>query len=100
MKRLVKDIFTESDGKTFDPMPMLAVVATAFVLVIIGHSYFVRDSKFSITDFGIGVGAIWAASAGGSRMRPQAGYRNYESTGYRPPYSDARGRGSSLEDPE
>lgn len=72
LKKIAKDIFTESDGVTFDPMPMLGIVTTVFVLAVVGHGYFVRDKDFDISNFGIGIGAIWAAAAGGSRLRPQA----------------------------
>ena len=71
LKKLLYDSVTESDGESFDPIAILSIVTTLFVLVIMAHSYFIRGDDFNIMDFGIGIAAIWAGSAGGSRLRPQ-----------------------------
>jgi Na+/H+ antiporter NhaC len=70
-RKLINDSVTESDGESFDPIAILSIVTTLFVLVVMGHNYFVRGNDFNIMDFGIGIAAIWAGSAGGSRLRPQ-----------------------------
>lgn len=72
MKKFLKDMVTEGDGESFDPMPVLAIAATIFIFVVVGHSYFARNADFDISNFGIGLAAVWAAAAGGSRLRPQA----------------------------
>ena len=95
-RRVIKDWCTEPDGESFDPMPVLAIIATVFILVLVGHNYFVRGGEFNISEFGIGLAAVWAASAGGSRLRPQARY-NPQSNNYNNNYSPGSRRTEDLE---
>ena len=71
-KKIVKDWLTEGDGESWDPLAFLCLITTIFILVVVGHSYFVHNEKFDLSDFGLGIAAVWGAYAGGARIRPHA----------------------------
>ena len=66
-----KDVFTESDGKSFDIAASLA--ALAVVMAIALQVYVTVQSKtFDVLNFSTGIGALIVATGGAQRLKPLA----------------------------
>ncbi|MDP4299916.1 hypothetical protein [Leptothrix discophora] len=69
--KLLKDIFTEQDGTSFE---LLAVLGGAAVVVALGLQIYVtvHTGQFDLMNFGTGIGVLFVAVGGGQKLKPQA----------------------------
>jgi hypothetical protein len=69
--KFVRDIFTESDGKSFDIAASLA--ALAVLCAILFQGYVTYNSKtFDVLNFSTGIGALILSVGGTQKLKPQA----------------------------
>jgi hypothetical protein len=69
MMKLMTDLYTGPDGKTWDWVRITCGFGAAIGFGLQLYTVLVRGEKFDFTQFGIGVGAIIAAGAGGMWAR-------------------------------
>ena len=69
--KFFKDIFTESDGVSFD---MAAALAALAVVVAIGLQVFVtyKTNVFDILNFSTGIGALIVSVGAAQKLKPSA----------------------------
>ena len=71
MKKILTDMFTESDGKSFDIGAAMA--ATAILCAIVFQGYVTFNSKtFDVLNFSTGIGALIVSVGGAQKLKPQA----------------------------
>ena len=69
--KLIRDIFTEADGKSFDISACLAAIAV--VCAILFQGYVTYNSKtFDVLNFSTGIGALIVSVGGAQKLKPQA----------------------------
>lgn len=70
MKFLI-DLFTESDGQSFD---LIATLGALALVVAIGLQCYVsfKSGTFDIVQYSIGMGALLVSVGGGQKLKPKA----------------------------
>ena len=63
LKKLAKDMFTEIDNETFDISKFLGFVTVLVAVFLAGWDVVVNQVQFSMQDFGIGIGVLFAGLA-------------------------------------
>lgn len=69
--KAIKDLFTESDGETFEVLSILGALAVFIAIVL--QVYVTYHSKaFDPIQFGTGITALIVGIGGGQKLKPQA----------------------------
>jgi hypothetical protein len=68
--KLLKDLFTEKDGESFE---LLAALGALAVVVALGLQIYVtyRSGTFDLINFGTGITALIVGIGGGQKLKPQ-----------------------------
>jgi hypothetical protein len=77
--KLLRDILTETDGKSFELIALLGSVA--LVCAIVFQGYVTYNTKvFDILNFTTGIGALLVSIGGGLKLKPPVKSDNDSST--------------------
>ena len=69
MNKWLRDIFTETDGVTYDVVRWLAVLSIFVGLGLSIFSVVIKGQAFSLQDFGIGIGAVFLSVGAALKLK-------------------------------
>ena len=69
--KFIRDIFTESDGKSFDISAALGALAVLCAIIFQGYITY-TNKTFDVLNFSTGIGALIVAVGGSQKLKPQA----------------------------
>lgn len=72
MKNLLRQLFTESDNVTHDLYKYLAVLAILTGLGLNIYTVVIKGAAFVMSEFGIGIGALFAGAGAALAMKPES----------------------------
>ena len=69
--KILRDLFTEADGKSFDISAALGAVAILCAITFQGYVTF-NSKSFDVLNFSTGIGALIVGIGGAQKLKPAA----------------------------
>lgn len=73
IRKFVNDTLTEVDNRTFDIVKVLAMLSIVVGIVMAVLDVAVYDGKFSLQDYGTGIGILFAGAAVALGFKKESG---------------------------